>query len=269
MEIKLNHKTGIDLFAGAGGFSLGMKMAGFKILAAVEKDKWAAETYRYNHKDTIMVEEDIQKITPDRLLETVNLKKGELDILFGSPPCQGFSTISKSRSLDNPNSKLMQEFIRMTEGIQPRIFYIENVPGLFAYKDFFIFLMETLEKCGYAVRCLMMDAVSYGVPQTRRRIFIQGTRNDLGILPQFPPPTHFDFRQDKEFMEKGKIPPSILVNECFAINGFSKEEVKDLYWNTVLHIQMNRKTAGFVWERAIGKLLGQTMRRIILREEKE
>ena len=253
--------TGIDLFAGAGGFSLGMKKAGIKVLAAVEKDKYAAQTYRANHRDTILIEQDIQKITAESLLEAARLKKGELDILFGGPPCQAFSFISKSRSLDNPKSKLMHEFIRMVEGIQPRIFYIENVPGLFAYKDFFIFLMEKLEKCGYVVRCLMMDAVSYGVPQFRKRIFIQGTRLDLGILPAFPPPTHFDPETDKKALDKGSLfPPSALVDECFAINGFSKEEVKDLYWNRTLHIQMNRKTAEFVWEKAIGKLLGQAIR---------
>lgn len=259
--------TGIDLFAGAGGMSLGMRMAGIKVLAAVEFDKWAAATYRYNHKDTIMLEEDIQKITSGRLLKTVNLKRGELSILFGGPPCQGFSTISKSRSLDNPRSKLMHEFIRMTKGIQPKIFYVENVPGLLAYKDFFIFLMEAFEKCGYVVRCLMMDAASYGVPQTRRRIFIQGMRKDLKTLPAFPPPTHCDPEPDKKARAKGRLfPPSALVGGCFATNGFPKEEVKDLYWNKTLCIQMNRKTAGDVFDRAanelFGELLGEGLKKI-------
>ena len=259
--------TGIDLFAGAGGFSLGMRMAGIKVLAAVEIDKYAAATYRANHKDTILIEEDIQNISADRLLKIVNLKKGELSILFGGPPCQGFTTISKSRSLDDPRSKLMHEFVRMTEGIQPKIFYIENVPGLFAYKDFFIFLMEKLENCGYVVRCLMMDAASYGVPQTRRRIFIQGMREDLKTLPAFPRPTHYDPEPDKKALAKGSLfPPSALVDKCFAMNGFPKEEVKDLYWNKTLGIQMNRKTAADIFDRAanelFGELLGEGLKKI-------
>lgn len=252
--------TGIDLFAGAGGFSEGMKLGGVKVLAAVENDKWAAATYRLNQKDTIMVEEDIQKITPGSLLKTVNLKKGELSILFGGPPCQGFSFISKSRSLDNPKSKLMHEFVRMTKGIQPKVFLVENVPGLLTYKDFFIFLMAAFEKCGYVVRCLMMDAASYGVPQTRRRIFIQGMRKDLKTLPAFLPPTHCDPEPDKKARAKGSLfPPSALVDGCFAANGFPKEEVEDLYWNKTLCIQMNRKTAGDVFDRAANELLGESL----------
>lgn len=252
--------TGIDIFAGAGGMSLGMELAGVKVLAAIEFDKYAAATYRLNHKSTIMLEEDIQKITPERLLETAHLKKGELGILFGGPPCQGFSFISSSRSLDNPKSKLMNEFVRMIEGIQPRVFYIENVPGLLSYKDFFIFLLEKLENCGYVVRCLMLDAASYGVPQTRRRIFIQGMRKDLKSLPVFPPPTHFDPEIRKEVLDKGNIfPPQALAKECFAINGFAKEEVKDLYWNKTLCIQMNRKTAADVFDRATDILLGESL----------
>ena len=255
--------TGIDLFAGAGGFSLGMKRAGLKILVAVENDKWAAETYRANIKGVKVIERDIQDISAKELLQIAGLKKKELGVLFGGPPCQGFTTISKARSIDNPKSKLMWEFIRMVRGTKPKIFYIENVPGLLMYKDFFILLMETLEKCSYIVRCLMMDAVSYGVPQYRKRIFIQGARKDLGILPLFPPPTHFDLKEDKEFIKQNKFPPSQLAVACFAVNGFTKEEVKDLHWNTVLHIQMNRKTAGDVFDRAVSQVIAEGLKKFL------
>lgn len=254
--------TAIDLFAGAGGFSLGIKQAGFDVRVAVEFDKWAAWTYRSNHKDTIVMEEDIKKITPKRLMDTARAKKGELSMLFGSPPCQGFSTISKIRSINNPKSKLMYEFIRMTKGIQAKIFYLENVPGMLSYKDFFILVMQEFEECGYAVRCLMMDAADYGVPQRRKRIFIQGVRKDLRYLPTFPPPTHYDPETNKKVISKGNnIPPAVLAKECFAINGFAKEEVKDLYWNNVLNIQMNRKTASCIFDAAVGKLIGEGIKR--------
>lgn len=253
-----NERTGIDLFAGAGGFSLGVEQGGFKVLVAVEIDKWAAETYRLNHKNTVVLEEDIQKLKGKDLLKIARLRKGELDFLFGSPPCQGFSTANVKRSLNDPRSKLMNEFTRMVREIKPRMFMIENVPGLFAYKDFFILLMEKLMGCGYVVKCLMMDACSYGVPQKRKRIFLEGVREDLGFLPVFSRPTHFDPEQLKA---KGKmLPLSAMAVECFAINGFSKEEVKDLYWNKPLCIQMNRKTAVRVFEIAMGKLIGEAIK---------
>ncbi len=255
-KMKNKRPTGVDLFAGCGGFSLGMRRAGFKILVAVENDKWAAQTYRTNHKGTVVVEEDIRGLTAGRLLRIAKVRKGELTLLFGGPPCQGFSLMSTSRSLDNPKSKLINEFVRMVEGVEPKVFHIENVPGLFAFKDFFILLMERLEYCGYETRCLMMDAVSYGVPQRRKRVFIQGTNKDLDLLPSFPPPTHFSPEQ-LETKDGQMFQPAMIAIKCFATNGFSKEEVKDLYWNKILGIQMNRKTVGYVWECAIGELIGE------------
>jgi len=255
----MNKPKAIDLFAGCGGFSLGLKKAGFQVIAAVEIDKWAAETYRHNHKDTIVLEEDIRQVTARHLLKIARIKKGELDLLVGGPPCQGFSIMNVNRSLNNPRSKLMYEFIRMAKGILPKIFEIENVPGMFSYNDFFILLMKTLERYGYVVRCLMMDAVSYGLPQYRKRIFIQGTRKDLNIIPTFPTPSYFDPKQLK--LKKGQIfTAAEIATECFAVNGFMKEEVKDLYWNGKLDIQMNRKTAANVINLAINKLLGESIK---------
>ncbi len=258
-KMKDRRPIGVDLFAGCGGFSLGMRRAGFKILVAVENDKWAAQTYRTNHKGTVVIEEDIRELTAKRLLRIAKVRKGQLTLLFGGPPCQGFSLVSTSRSLDNPKSKLMNEFVRMVKGIQPKGFYIENVPGLFAFKDFFILLMECLENCGYETRCLMMDAVSYGVPQHRKRIFIQGVRKDLGILPAFPSPTHFSPEQLKT-KDDQMFQPAVVAVKCFATNGFSKEEVKDLWWNKTMGIQMNRKTAGDRWNCAIGELIGEGLK---------
>ena len=147
-------------------------------------------------------------------------------------------------------------FIRMTKGTQAKIFYLENVPGMLFYKDFFILAIQKFEECGYVVRCLMMDAADYGVPQRRKRIFIQGIRKDLNFLPTFPPPTHFDPERDKKILAKGNsIPPSALADKCFARSGFAKEEVKDLYWNNILNIQMNRKTAPYVFDVALNYIV--------------
>jgi DNA (cytosine-5)-methyltransferase 1 len=252
--------TGVDLFAGAGGFSIGMEEAGIKVVAAVEFDHNACETLRINqpryHKDMLIVEADIKTVSGPELLSKVGLKVGELDILFGGPPCQGFSLSNKNRSINDPRSKLMYEFVRMTREMQPRVIYVENVPGCFAFKDFFFLLMETYENCGYVTRCLMMDAAGYGVPQRRKRIFIQGMREDLKIVPTFPPPTNFAPEQLK-VKKDGLLQPAEVAIECFAVNGFPKEEIKDLWWNESLGIQMNRKTAGNRVDEAINNLIAQ------------
>lgn len=247
--------TAIDLFAGAGGFSLGVEMAGFDVRAAVEFEHDAAETYRRNRKHARVLEEDIRFTTGERLMRIAGVKKGELDFLFGGPPCQGYTTVNVNRSVDDPRSKLMFEFVRMIREIKPKVFVIENVPGLVGFKDFFIMLLDVLEKCEYKVRFILMDACSYGVPQHRRRVLIQGVRNDLGYLPTFEPPMYFDDPKDYE----GMFPPSMVAVKCFAKNGFSKEEVRDVYWNHKLWILMNKKTAADVVEKAINELIGETM----------
>ncbi len=250
--------TCIDLFAGAGGFSLGFQKAGFEIIAAVEIDKHACATLRANKSRSFpkmqIIQENITKLSGKDLMKKVGIKKGELGMLIGGPPCQGFTLISRKRSLNDPRSKLMHEFIRMVNEIQPQMFMVENVPGMFAYKDFFILLMKLLEKCGYIVRCLMMDAVSYGVPQYRRRIFIQGVRKDLDFLPIFPPPENFDPEQLKG---EGWIPPAAIAVKCFAMNGFPKEEVKNLWWNKKLSIQINKKKAAEQINQAINLIIAE------------
>lgn len=251
--------TCIDLFAGAGGFSLGVSQAGFNVVAAVEIEKAACQTLRANRTNfpnMLIVEKDIRELSGAELLDMIGMKRGELGMLIGGPPCQGFSfSNTKKRSLDDPRSKLMFEYIRMVEELQPKVFYIENVPGLFAFKDFFYLLMQSLEECGYVVRFLMMDACSYGVPQHRKRIFIQGARNDIGKLPSFPEPTHFDRESiNGEFLKPSR---GTIAQKCFAINGFTKEEIKEVWWNTKLGIQMKKKTAAEKVDQAINECIAE------------
>ena len=114
--------------------------------------------------------------------------------------------------------------------------------------------MESLEQRGYAVRFNLLDACSYGVPQRRLRVFIEGARSDLKILPIFPEPTHFDLEKDKGF-----APASLVAFKCFAVNGFAKEQVKDVWFNKKLEIMMNKKTATDEIERAIGEVIFETL----------
>lgn len=247
--------TAIDLFAGCGGFSLGLIQAGFKMLVAVELDNGAADTYDCNlakRYGVRLLRKDITKLTGKQVLKEARIRKGALDLLVGGPPCQGFSTANLNRSVKDPRSRLMWEFIRMVRAIKPKCFMIENVPGLLHFKDFFVLLLSSLERCGYVVRFLMMDAVSYGVPQHRRRVFIQGMRRDQNRLPIFARPTHFAPEQLKA--PKHHFKAADIAIYSFAENGFSKEEVNDVWWNGKLNIQMNRKTAADVIHAAIYRM---------------
>jgi DNA (cytosine-5)-methyltransferase 1 len=117
---------GIDIFSGAGGLSLGAEMAGFQVRFAVEKDKSAARTYRYNHPNTLVLEDDIHNINPHDYL----LPDEHVSIVFGGPPCQGFSfSNTMSRNMENPNNSLFGEFLRFVNEIQPDWFLFENVEG--------------------------------------------------------------------------------------------------------------------------------------------
>lgn len=251
--------TCIDLFAGAGGFSLGVSRAGFNVVAAVEIEKGTCDTLRANLENfpnMLIIQKDIRKLSGAELLDMVGMKRGELFLLVGSPPCQSFSFANmRNRSLDDPRSKLMFEYIRMVRELQPKVFYIENVPGLFAFKDFFYSLMQSLEECGYVVRFLMMDACSYGVPQHRKRIFIQGVRKDIDMLPTFPEPENFD----PEALKGSIVKPShaAVAKKCFQVNGFSKEEIKEVWWNTKLWIQMKKKTAAEKVDHAVNECIAE------------
>lgn len=174
---------GIDIFSGAGGLSLGAEMAGFEIHYAVEKDRSAALTYRYNHSDTLVLENDIHNIDP---LEYI--RDGEhVNIVFGGPPCQGFSSSNtKTRNLKNPNNSLFEEFLRFVSVLKPDWFLFENVEGFYRFEKGTLRNKVRLcfENLGYTVNDAIVAASDYGVPQHRNRYIMVGNRH--GILFQFP-----------------------------------------------------------------------------------
>lgn len=191
-EINLN-LTAVDLFAGAGGLSLGFEQAGFKILLGIEKDPYAAETYKQNRKkaSTIVLAEDVIELDSDKLLRILKMKKGEIDILMGGPPCQGFSISNmRTRTLNNPKNLLYKEFVRYVKDLKPRWFLLENVSGMDIFKGGLVrdVIMAEMKTAGYACESRIVNAASYGVPQIRRRIFIVGNR--IGVDFKFPIPSH-------------------------------------------------------------------------------
>lgn len=176
---------GIDLFSGAGGLSLGAEMAGFQVKFAVEKDKSAAMTYRHNHPNTLVLEDDIHNIDPWEHL----LPNEHVSIIFGGPPCQGFSfSNTMSRNMDNPNNSLFEEFLRFVNEIQPDWFLFENVEGFVHFEEGKILHLveQRFKDMGYQVFPKVLWASDYGVPQHRNRFFMVGNR--LGIKFEYPKP---------------------------------------------------------------------------------
>ncbi len=179
--------TVISTFAGGGGSSLGYSMAGFRELLAVEWDNNAVETFKLNFPDVPVYHGDIAKLSVEEVLERTGLEPGELDIFDGSPPCQGFSTAGK-RQLDDSRNELYLEFSRLLRGLQPKVFVMENVSGMVKGKMKIVFaeILRDLKSCGYKVSARLLNAMYFGVPQSRQRMIFIGVREDLGIEPSHP-----------------------------------------------------------------------------------
>ena len=166
----------IDLFAGCGGLSEGLRQAGFKVIAGVEVDKYAAKAFRMNHQDTVLFEDDIRKLSTGKIQELLN--GSPLHLLVGCPPCQGFSSIRKlnrKAPVYDERNKLILEYYRFVEKLQPLTVMMENVPGLMDYV-LFKKLIFNLKEIGYSVDYKVVDIARYGVPQRRKRLVLVGSR---------------------------------------------------------------------------------------------
>ncbi len=179
--------TVISTFAGAGGSSLGYSMAGFRELLAVEWDDNAVATFKLNFPDVPVYHGDIAKLTVEEVLQRTGLQPGQLDVFDGSPPCQGFSTAGK-RNFNDDRNQLFREYVRLLRGLQPKVFVMENVSGMVKGKMKLIFvdILRELKASGYQVSARLLNAMYFGVPQSRDRMIFIGVREDLGIAPSHP-----------------------------------------------------------------------------------
>src|SRR3989338_5930623 len=188
--MKENRLKVVDLFAGAGGFSLGFELAGFDVSGALEIDKWAGETFQLNHPNAKVLIKDITQLSDSELENTFESP----DIVLGGPPCQGFSVCVKNAGdPKNPRNSLFMEFIRAVRVLSPKIVIMENVPNLIEARtiqgDLVIdLIVSELTELGYAVKYQIIEAVKYGVPQIRKRLFVIGSR--IPLETYFPKPTH-------------------------------------------------------------------------------
>lgn len=172
--------TAIDLFSGAGGLTQGLKDAGFDVVGAVEIDELAVETYRLNHPEVLVWHRDIRTIDGEQLLAGLGLKVGQLDLLAGCPPCQGFSTMTTlngGREIEDDRNDLVLEYGRLVQELQPRAVLMENVPRL-ASDERMETLVTLLEACGYPARrgYRVLNAADYGVPQRRKRLLLMAAK---------------------------------------------------------------------------------------------
>lgn len=177
--------NGIDIFSGAGGLSLGAELAGICIKCAIEINPSAAKTFKRNHPNSIVINQDIRTISK----KDFDFNTDDVFIIMGGPPCQGFSlSNTRSRNMNNPNNLLFEQFVRLVNEINPKWFLFENVWGITNIEKGEV--MARIKKCfediGYKVVPAVLRASDFGVPQNRERFFMVGNR--LGIDFEFPKP---------------------------------------------------------------------------------
>jgi DNA (cytosine-5)-methyltransferase 1 len=173
----------IDLFSGIGGLSLGIQRAGFQVLAGVEVNPLSAESYALNFPDVTLWRSDIRDVDPADMMKALQLAPGDLALLAGCPPCQGFSTIRTRRgpTVRDARNQLILEFLRFAAALSPRAVMIENVPGLASY-GLFRKLVSGLRALDYNVRSGVFDAADYGVPQRRKRLLLLASREGIPVF---------------------------------------------------------------------------------------
>src|SRR6266545_1984303 len=166
--------TAIDVFSGCGGVTEGLRRAGFKVIAAVENNSVAAKTYRLNHPSTKLLELDIRQLDGKKWMRELGIKRGELDLLVGCPPCQGFSTLRTRNGTcwnRDPRNNLVDDMLKLVKQMRPKAVIMENVPRLGEKKVFREFA-NALDALKYSVKWDIVDVQRFAVPQRRRRLFL-------------------------------------------------------------------------------------------------
>lgn len=171
----------VDLFCGAGGFSKGFEMAGFRVLAGIDIDEKALVTFQKNHKKTVSFQYDLSQSSINDLEAFFDANAiNNIDVLIGGPPCQGFSIAGK-RLVDDPRNSLWKAYIKIIERLNPRIVFLENVPTIISLNGGKVSekIIESFKDLGYRATVKVLNASEYGVPQNRRRAIFVATRREL------------------------------------------------------------------------------------------
>lgn len=188
---RMNKPKVLDLFSGAGGFSLGFEMAGCEIIGAIEYDKWAADTFQYNHSSTRMLLGDIKSFDDNYIKHEIPMP----DIIIGGPPCQGFSVCLKNAGdPKDPRNSLFVEYVRIAKLYTPTVLVLENVPNIIKAKtntgeNVIGIIRKEFEQLGYHVYSTVLTASDYGIPQMRQRFIMIASMQAL--QSPFPKATHY------------------------------------------------------------------------------
>ena len=189
-ETRHRRPVAIDLFAGAGGLSLGFEQAGFDVVAAAEIDPVHCAVHEFNFPNCTSICADASTLTATGIRKAAGLGNSPIDVVFGGAPCQGFSMMGK-RALDDPRNGLLLEFVRLVSGLNANYFVFENVKGITIgrHRQLLDELIETFQAQGYSIMLpyRVLNAVDYGVPQDRQRLFLVGAKSGLP-LPAYPTP---------------------------------------------------------------------------------
>lgn len=229
MSIDVRRPLAVDLFAGAGGLSLGLEQAGYEIAAAVEYDPIHAAVHEFNFPYGATFCADVSKITGKQIREESEIGDREIHLVAGGPPCQGISMIGR-RAIDDPRNALLKEFVRVVLELRPRYFLMENVAGLMVgnHRQLIDEVVEMVEASGdYRVLTpiKVLQAADYGTPQSRRRVILLGARNDVA-LPEYPAANHTPRTISGAIPKSPKLPlgPSVLdaIKDLPDADGFDE-----------------------------------------------
>lgn len=267
----------IDLFCGAGGITEGFRQAGYRCLYANDCMPEAIATFSANHPNTWNECRDIERINPAEIRRRLRLKRGDLDVLVGGPPCQGFSINAPDRFLHDPRNKLFKDYIRFLDEFEPKTFLFENVPGLLSLADGRIFtqILDEFRQRGYQVAPKFLFSAHYGVPQQRWRLILIGSRISEINPPQ---PTHYatgraNFRGGRDMAfhlhedSKKKLLPAVTVWDAIGdlprlAMGEGSEIVGYTYEAHSAYAEMIRNPEGITFNHFAARLSKQNAERM-------
>jgi DNA (cytosine-5)-methyltransferase 1 len=271
-------RTTVDLFCGAGGITEGFRQAGFTCIYGNDISPWAIQTFGTNHPAATTDDRPIEQVEPRKVRKSLGIARGDLSVLVGGPPCQGFSINAPERFLTDPRNSLFRDYIRFVDEFRPRTFVFENVPGVLSLGGGQVFreIIRQFGDHGYAVSARILFAAHYGVPQERWRLILLGSRD--GEPPLHPRPTHFAVRRAnftggraltfrlepsdaKELLSSVSVGDAISDLPRLRLGGGSEESAYETAPNSE-YSKALRNDTGVLYNHVAGRLSPQNVERM-------